>query len=68
MNFFLPCFYAVPKAIPSSLYGGGEGLILLDNLHCSGDEDSLKDCTHDGVGEFFCYRHKIAGILCSNGE
>ena len=61
-------FYAVPKAIPSSLHGRGEGPILLDNLRCNGDEESLKNCTHDGVGEYSCGRSEIASVVCLNGE
>ena len=60
--------HAVPKAIPSSLHGGGEGPILLDNLRCNGNEESLKDCTHDGVGVYSCSRSEIASVVCLNGK
>ena len=63
-----PPLSAVPKAIPSSLHGGGEGPILLDNLRCNGDEESLKNCTHDGVGEYSCSWSEIASVVCLNGE
>ena len=61
-------FYAVPKAISSSLHGGGEGPILLDNLRCNGDEESLNNCTHNGVGEHSCSRSEIASVVCLYGE
>ena len=61
-------FPTVPKAIPGSVYGRGEGPILLNNVHCNGDEYSLKNCTHDGVGEYSCYSNQIASVSCLNGE
>ena len=64
----IPPLSAVSKAIPSAFHGGGEGPILLDNLRCNGDEESLKDCTHDGVGEYSCSRSEIASVVCLNGE
>ena len=61
------CFISlVPDALPASGYGDGDGPILLDNLNCSGDEESLKDCPHDGVGQHSCTRQEIAGVVCLN--
>ena len=68
IHIILYLFLVVPKAIQRSLYGVGEGPILLDNLHCNGDEESLKDCSHDGVGVFSCSHYEIASVVCLNGE
>lgn len=42
--------------------------IWLDNLQCSGTEQSLIDCRHNGIGIHNC-RHgvKDAGIVCQQG-
>ena len=50
-------------AIPLSRahFGVGSGPILLDNLGCSGDEDTLLDCPrtdHD------CSHFEDAGVIC----
>ena len=42
--------------------------ILLDNLVCSGDEDSLVDCRHNGIGIHNCNHDQDAGLACSNGR
>ena len=45
-------------------FGSGEGLILLSNLGCSGNERSLAECPHRGVGTHFCLHTEDAGVVC----
>lgn len=50
-------------------FGQGTGPILLDDLGCSGDEASLVDCRHDGVGQYDgCDHSDDAGLRCQNSK
>ena len=43
----------------------GTGLILLDELQCSGSESRLIDCPHNGLGNHDCSHREDAGVRCS---
>ena len=48
-------------------YGNGSGPILLDNLMCSGKENTLLDCSSNAVWVNDCGHSEDAGVVC-NGE
>ena len=48
----------------SAYFGHGTGLILLNNVECTGGEARLLDCTHRGIGVFNCDHSKDAGVRC----
>ena len=55
----------------SSVYGSGIGPILLDNLSCTGNEDSLFDCQHSTIHN--CVHSDDIGVpqcepQCTNGD
>ncbi|XP_063960668.1 uncharacterized protein LOC129267820 [Lytechinus pictus] len=52
----------------SSLFGEGTGEIFLDDVSCSGDEDHILDCFHDGVGVHNCGHREDVSIICDGGE
>ena len=57
--------FAVP--VRNAGFGEGNGSILLDNLRCSGDEDTLLDCLTDGddvIGSHDCSHSEDAGVRC----
>lgn len=65
------------SATSSHYYGYGHGLIVLDNVQCSGFESNLLSCQHNGIGVVtYCDHSKDAGVQClsspaencSNGE
>ena len=53
-------------AIPAgrAYYGEGTGSIFLDNVGCTGTEESLLDCVHGGVATHNCDHYEDAGVYC----
>lgn len=47
-----------------NIYGAGSGAIWLDEVECSGSENSLSDCTHDGWGVHNCVHDEDVAIEC----
>ena len=56
---------AATAALSFSTFGQGSGNIWLDNLRCSGTEDCLGNCTHNGWGVHNCAHFEDAGVRCT---
>jgi len=48
----------------SAEFGQGFLPILFDNLQCHGNESSLFNCTHAGIGTHNCGHSEDVGIYC----
>ena len=49
---------------PKHSFGPGTGEILLENIKCSGSEQSIFDCGHHGIGVHNCDHYEDAGVRC----
>ena len=47
-----------------AFFGRGFVPIHLDELACSGNESSLLECAHSGVGNHNCNNNEDAGVIC----
>ena len=52
----------VVVAFSNAYFGQGIGPILLDNVHCNGNESTLLDCNH--LNQSNCAHSSDAGVRC----
>ncbi len=58
-------FSGVPKAWTWAHFGQGTGPIMLDGVHCTGNELSLEECPHAPWGQHHCDHMEDAGVACN---
>merc|ERR1719446_213333 len=49
-------------------FGGGSGQIWFDNVGCTGDEETIHMCDHNGWGEHNCAHSEDVGVHCVDGN
>ncbi|XP_071955475.1 scavenger receptor cysteine-rich domain-containing protein DMBT1-like [Antedon mediterranea] len=52
------------RVTAKAFWGEGTGPIHLDNVECNGDETSIIDCSHAGLGIENCVHSEDAGVEC----
>ncbi|XP_078353741.1 scavenger receptor cysteine-rich type 1 protein M130-like [Oculina patagonica] len=57
-------------ALTNVVYGPISGPVWLTNLRCSGNENNLMSCSHDGIGFKSQLRSRwyVAGVICKSGS
>ena len=48
-------------------FGSGTGQIWLDDLNCRGNETSINQCRHRGIGSHNCGHGEDIGVVCTIG-
>ena len=47
-----------------TIRGYGNGQYWLDDVRCNGDESTLIECDHRGIGKHNCGKEEMAGVNC----
>lgn len=58
-------FTGANAALRVAPFGAGTGPIWLDNLLCTGTEQGLNECPHNGFGTHDCSHSEDAGVRCT---
>ena len=56
----------VGRQLHNHVYGVGKGLIALDDVHCSGTEKSIFECSHGTWGVHNCGHSEDVAMSCFN--
>ena len=51
----------------NAAYGEGTGVVLLDDVRCTGEEAKLLECVQAAIGVTTCDHERDAGIACGLG-
>ena len=57
--------YSGGVAFDRAYFGRGTGRIWLDNVSCDGDESSVFECGHSGIGINNCQHYEDASVSCT---
>ena len=50
--------------LPLAFFGTGTGIVWLDDVICNGNETSILDCSHNGIGISNCGHGEDANVIC----
>ncbi|XP_051748215.1 deleted in malignant brain tumors 1 protein-like [Ctenopharyngodon idella] len=54
----------VIEAKSDAYFGQGSGQMWMDDVHCAGNESTLKNCSSNGWGVHNCSHQQDAGVIC----
>ena len=54
--------------VEAAEFGEGYGRIWMDELQCTGSENSLEECMFNGWGIHDCWHFDDAGVHCTDTE
>ena len=57
----------IAATVGSAFWSGPTYRIWLRNVHCFGEENSLRDCRHDPWGSLSSSSCGLAGVVCDGG-
>ena len=52
----------------TNVFGPGSRYIVLGEVHCTGTETDLLECSHTGIGDHFCGNFVRKGIMSSEHD
>ena len=55
---------ALEAVVGGEVFGPGTGVVWLDNVTCSGNENFIQDCSHNGFGGSSCLHSRDVGVVC----
>ena len=55
-------------AVESSLFGPGQGIVWIDNVICTGQEEHIIDCPHLGPLDNDCGHDEDVGVICTEQD
>ena len=64
-TIFVFLFFVDCTSVPYVKRSSGPGLVWLDEFLCSGTEQNLLACPHDGLRVVNCSKYEDAGVKCT---
>ena len=61
-------YHQAVRALPRSLVPIATWRGSLEYVACTGNEDSLSNCSHGRWGTNYCSNNEVAGVECSSGK
>ena len=61
---FLVSWYLILLLSRQHAFGYGNGRFWVDDVKCTGDEESIDKCSHRPWGRHNCLRYNQAGVIC----
>lgn len=61
---FILNFLRFPYVLPSAYFGQSSGMVMLENVDCSGSENDIASCSSYGWGHSDCTHDRDVAVLC----